>query len=347
MASITDSALLGAAGASSGGGGRPYTGDLAVSLGASPYLRVYEWSPSGFGSAYSDPTSTTNRSAARVDWSPDNTVIVSGGQAWAWSASGFGAKYTDNTITPTAGVQFNPSGTYLITCGDSINIALTAWSNSTGFGTRYTLPSAFGVNIGNGCFNSAGNVVGFVAYDGVGLQVYPWNSPGFGSRFTNPPSNTYLRAISFNPTDSVIFLGKNSSPFLTAYAWSNSTGFGSQYSNPSVLPTGYSRSGTLTVSPNGDAVCIGSNSSPYFAGYSWSDVTGFGVKYSDPSSISFPPNGAQFSPDGNFIAVVGAALNFLKVYPFDSTLGFGAPVSDPVSLPGTYCIDCTFRRPLP
>ena len=81
-------------------------------------------------------------------------------------------------------------------------------------------------------------------------------------------------------------VAQGTTPFVHAYAWSNSTGFGSKYANPATLPTGAGRGIAFT---NDDAViAIGHSTAPTLSVYPWS--AGFGTKYSDPGTLPTTPS---------------------------------------------------------
>ena len=50
------------------------------------------------------------------------------------------------------------------------------------------------------------------------------------------------------------------SPFITAYPWSSSTGFGAKFTNPATLPTGQGNGVAFT--PSGNAIAVAHQTSP-------------------------------------------------------------------------------------
>ena len=107
--------------------------------------------------------------------------------------------------------------------------------------------------------------------------------------------NTLARRRNASGTGNTIAIAHASSPFVSAYPWSSSTGFGTKYADPSTaIPnTGWA----VAFHPSGDAIAIAHDSSPFVSAYPWSNSTGFGTKYADPSTLpTGNGNGVAFSP---------------------------------------------------
>jgi len=274
---------------------------FAASSWVSPYIAVWAWSSSGFGTQYSSPSSPLNPSAGGIsgfNWTKSvdamlltNVSPTVAPQAWAWSG-GFGSKYSN---------------------GSSI-------STSSARGTAISSDSAY---FAAGLFGSPG------------IALYPWAS-GFGTRFANPSSlpagNVAPEgAISFNPTNNNLAVGTSSSPYIFVYPVTSS-GFGTKYSDPSTLPS--SSINGLRYSPDGKAIATVTSGSPYVSVWAWS--SGFGSKYSDPATL--PPVSTytvDFSNNSASI-ITGRKTSspFVTAYPWSSTSGFGTKYSDPASAPG-------------
>ena len=201
----------------------PSGADIAISHNGAPGISVYPWDPvTGFGTKYADPVPTTI--AFNVVWHPSgNAIAVShiGGisvdsefvQVWPWtSGTGFGTKYTaptgvpGNQHGPTGySVAWSPAGTEIVlgtggfSDGSTVpRIHAWAWTNATGFGTKYANPVT---PLGN--TNPGG--IHFTKGPGdptliIGLQnispwvaTYAWSSSGFGVKLADPatPLVTY------------------------------------------------------------------------------------------------------------------------------------------------------------
>ena len=81
----------------------------------------------------------------------------------------------------------------------------------------------------------------------------------------------------------VISLAHANSPFITSYQWDDTTGYGTKYTNPAVLPTGDGRG--VTYNPSGSVISVSHTNSPFITSYQWDDTTGYGTKYTDPAVL--------------------------------------------------------------
>lgn len=277
----------------------------------------------GFGTRYANPSTAHSLSSIfDVAWSPDGTVLaICGGSspyvaAYQWTEGvGFGTKYANPASTTTIsssqlnGVAFNPAGTVIAVAGHagSSQYVINAWpwSNSTGFGTRYTAPAAAlqGWGTGGVAWSPSGSAVaatGNFATTSSALQVYRWSdSSGFGTQYTNPasvPTAAYGRTVTWSASGAALFLGQDTSPYLYAWSWSDSTGFGTQYSLPATSPPG-STVKSIAVRPGNNAVATASGSNTPPRVWTWTDSAGFGTKYSDPATwAGTDPLGVDFCP---------------------------------------------------
>jgi hypothetical protein len=170
---------------------------------ASPWIIAYPWSSSGFGTKYANPSTPLTAQADGVDFSPSGAVIAIGADAFPWlsvyewnSSTGFGLKYANPATTPSTtclSPKFNPNGNVIAVGtgnpGPASNTPILiayAWSDATGFGTRYTgfLDSA-GRLATNVAWSTDGGYVG-VSSDTAApyFSVFPWTGSGFGSQIT-------------------------------------------------------------------------------------------------------------------------------------------------------------------
>lgn len=112
----------------------------------SPYIQVYNWTGTGFGTKVgSNPSTLPTSVGYGVTFSPDSKFIVLANsgtiplQAYAWSAAGFGTRYTPASGIAGSGidVKFNKAGT-LLAVGSSTSPyhQIYNWSSS-GFGTKF------------------------------------------------------------------------------------------------------------------------------------------------------------------------------------------------------------------
>jgi hypothetical protein len=130
------------------------------------------------------------------------------------------------------------------------------------------------------------------------------------------------------PVAQAVAIGTTKTPFISAFRWDNTAGFGNEIDTPASLPPGKVRG--VAFSPAGTEIIMVGEGSPYVTAYAWS-TAGFGAKFDNPSTL---PGGIQdtvtFSPDGNFVAMGGSNAisdsNGIMVYPWSSS-GFGSAVS--------------------
>jgi WD40 repeat protein len=316
---------------------------IAIAHSASPFVTVYPWSSSGFGTKFANPATLPAGNATGVDFHPDGTAIAVAHYnspfitVYKWSENGFGTKFTNPTVLPS------------------------------------------GLNVSNIVkFNPTGNAVAISQYNSPYLNVYRWTSAGFGTKFTNPAiiPPGYLNDLTFSPDNTAIAVTHNESPYVSAYAWSND-GFGNKFANPATLPAG----GALRVkfNPSSTAIVVTNNSGGtgiFMTGYPWSS-SGFGTRFANPTEdisvrnalcfnnrgnvvitgnnsgvigfTPFSPSGfgnlntqgslsfsqisdVETSPSGKNLAIVGGPSPYVRVYPFYETY-LDTPFTNPATLP--------------
>jgi hypothetical protein len=182
---------------------------IALAARDSPYVRVYAWSGSGFGTQFSNPATVPPNESYTVSWAPAGDAISVGGSpsggvaglfVYPWSGSGFGTKFTNpGTISTTEtynGTAFSPSGSALAVTSSPSAPGLTAyqWSGS-GFGTKFTDPSPALNGQTDVAFSPLGDSIAVTGGASPTMNAYPWSGSGFGTRFANPatmpPSQGY------------------------------------------------------------------------------------------------------------------------------------------------------------
>jgi P2-related tail formation protein len=133
-------------------------------------------------------------------------------------------------------------------------------------------------------------------------------------------------------TSTAVVAAHFNSPFISAYPWDDATGFGTKYSDPSILVASFSVEASFN--PTNKAIAVAHNNSPFISTYSWDDSTGFGAKYSNPSVLPGSTGRAvAFNPTNTTIGVGHDDSPFISAYPWDDTTGFGTKYSDPSTLP--------------
>jgi len=283
---------------------------LAATFGSSPYVAVFPFSyNNGFGTKYSNPSTlpagtrygscwTSSYSQKALALCGTGTPII---DAYRWTASGFGAKYSD----PGGGTVFGGgrdvrfignvgSPDYAIALvTDSPDIAVWAWNHSTGFGAKYSNPAS----------------------------GYP--PPSFGYSVIHHTDN-------FGGGSEYLIFGHAGSPYISAWDWSSSTGFGSKKSDPASALN--STTFGLTSTYNGQ-IFTANLASPYINAYNFSN--GFGSKWSDPGTL---PTGTGsgvsintgINPSTVFIAHTTSP--YITAYSFGFS-SFGSKWANPGTLP--------------
>lgn len=285
---------------------------LAVTVLASPFIRVWPVSTSGVGSQYSNPSTALPNSAQKLAWAPNGSAVVITttenfnaaptvhGYVWN-NSTGFGSKFSNPTSVFTNDsydCAFSPNGANVAAvCRITPFIRVWAWSAS-GFGALRSNPSTLPTNNlgdgGNGvAFSPDGSAIAVVHAGSPFVSVYPWTGTAFGAKFSDPSVLPHTKGgkVKFSQSGSAIALstlnGATYASFTTlmAYQWSSS-GFGAKYSNPSPRPTGMTDSGSrgeIAFNVNGNAIAIGHGDAPHISVYGW-DANGFGSRYSAPES---------------------------------------------------------------
>ena len=175
--------------------------------------------------------------------------------------------------------------------------ALAGLSSAT---VSFTAPTNVGGSAITG-YTGRSNPGGIAATGTTSPLTFSGLSSGTSYTFDVFALNSYGPSPSSGASSSVtpvagydIAVAHNATPFVTAYPWSSSTGFGTKYTNPATLPTNTSPG--VAFSPAGDAIAVAHYTSPYVSAYPWSS-SGFGTKYADPATL----------PTGNALAVAFAA----------------------------------------
>lgn len=255
--------------------------------------KVYTWTATGPGTAFSNPGDWTNSNyyGNSVSFSSNGDYILHAGWgnspgryfiiAYDWSTSGYGTKKSDPASMPT----YSPGGLVYANFSPNINAVaasiayeIHAWKWTSGnFGTKYSNPGTQLTNIGYQVelpfFNSNESILV------CGPNAYPWsNTTGFGTKLAVPnPARTAAGGTDLHPDENAIATG------TSAYQWSNTTGFGTKYSQPSSAPASVNG---VKFCEDKNAVFMALPSSPWIAAYAWSYSGGFGTKYSNPSSTA-------------------------------------------------------------
>lgn len=198
-----------------------------------------------------------------------------------------------------------------------------AWTDATGYGTKYSNPTAASGN-GRGITVKTDNSVVFMSSTTT-PYIHAWAytvGTGFGSKYSNPGTTggSNPEEVAWNNTTSSIISCDSASPYLNAWAWSS--GFGTKYSNPGTSVGGACDAVRFNFA--GDVVATGPSVSPYIVAYAWSS-SGFGTKFSNPATLPTQEIfGISFGLNDNFMAV---SSNTLRTYQWNNSTGFGSTIS--------------------
>ena len=141
----------------------------------------------------------------------------------------------------------------------------------------------------------------------------------------------YLYQTGIPASSSAIAVVHTTTPYITAYVWNSSTGFGPSYANPATLPA--NQGNGVAFSLAGDAIAVAHNTTPFITAYPWLG-SGFGTKYTNPATLpASTGQGVAFSPAGTSIAVAHTTTPYITAYPWNAGTGFGTKYTDPATLP--------------
>ena len=263
----------------------------------SPYFRTYTFNDStGFGTAYSNPTTPPTGSVNGIDLQVDDSLIFMAHDTTPYmsgypfsTTSGYGTKFADpaTTIGSTGkGIKYF-NETLFVNSNETPYLHAYQFSISPlSYGTKYAAPATLATYAGdsNPEIHPSGNAV---ATGGLsGSFIYAWSKiNGFGTKYAAPTGNPYAYATSFSSTGNTVALGGQNGSFIHAYPFTIAGGFGSKFSNPATLPTSPPYYNSVAFSYDAQALAILTTASPYVYAYSFSEVTGFGAKYNNPSTL--------------------------------------------------------------
>ena len=160
----------------------------------------------------------------------------------------------------------------------------------------------------------------------------------------NPASSGSVNIMDpvFGPAETdVVSVSSGNPSYLQAWAWSNSTQWGSKRSNSSDLNTALSANGGqgTRFSPFGNAVFSyvgGSNGTPWVFAHAYTEGTGFGTKFANISATSLTVmrqmNVAGSAATAQKVLCVGYG-NAPIIINFSSSTGFGTKVTSPSGMP--------------
>ena len=258
----------------------------------------YSWSQStGFGTRIADASGVYYEFLNAVTTKPSEfgsgyhyILFSAGGSIYRFHVASYADITQVNKKSTGSGytypqMKFNNAGTYVLAFAGALGVYpwTDGWPAST---VNLGTPIEFytGVFLGLGDWHPSDTVVvaGNLGTPGV-LRAYNFGG-GWGSLLSSATSPLdSMNSICFSPSGKTVFTVGDNSPYLKAYAFDQTTGFGSAFSNPATVPTGACY--TVVAAKTNDLVAVSSSASPYVFVYPWNDSTGFGTKYSDPSVL--------------------------------------------------------------
>jgi len=313
---------------------------IAVPSGNSPYVLAFPWtSGTGFGTKYSDPSTSVSGSPSNMDFSRTKSLLALSLSTspyinvYPWD-SGFGTKYT----SPLTAVPNSAKGVSVDIDGQVIAVGHTAspgvsvyqFSDYVGFGTKYSNPASLPTN---GIAVKINLNYLFVGDDTTPfIKAYPFDSVnGIGVKYADPATIPGYSNSSLDYSVSANAVTIGGIGYSSVYPWSVS-GFGTKYANAAEGPYGYG----LKFNLDGNTIAIGAHTSPYIFAYPWS-VSGFGTKYSNPATLPtaqapYNTNAVDINFDSTDIGIMTTASPYAFVYPFTVGTGFGTKYSNPGTL---------------
>lgn len=215
-------------------------------------------------------------------------------------------------------------------------------SADDGFISAYSAPGSNpGSPTGTCEFTVTGNAAVWAHQSSVGgetqVGAIAFSVSGWGSTYSLPSTKAQggvaRCAVSWN-NDYVAFTN-SSSPYITVYEWSDSTGYGSKISDPATLPL--ANSSYVAFTHADDAIGItqqGSFANP--VGDIWAFDNGFGSRFTRPATWDANPDrgaGIDFVL-GDYAFMIGFNDGGLSsqwnwAYNWDSSTGYGSAYSAP------------------
>jgi hypothetical protein len=248
-----------------------------------------------------------------------------------------GSAYTSAATTPTSSpvdTKFSPDGSAFFYVQLASTPIYSAYTFSSGFGTRYAAPASFLSSPNNGSWHPTGNALGFAnGSSSTGASAtYAWTyAGGWGSQYTAPASFTGITAprVSFSPLGNVVAYSSKAAPVVTVYPFTTASGFGTKYSAPAT--DGPINTQTIFWNPAGTVVAGIGSTSPYIWAYPFTYASGFGTKYTDPvTAWTIQSNSSPGSFDATGLLISGAgstAAGNWQVYDWTDSDGFGVKVA--------------------
>lgn len=186
-----------------------------------------------------------------------------------------------------------------------------------------------------------------VGYDSVKARAWRWLGSFIGAKYTDPFTTLLKdsRFVTTTSTNDAVIIGMQSSPYLIAFPFDMSTGWGPIY--PITSPSVPSQVIDISLTSNDSDVAVAALGQ-FPLVWTWISGSGFGTKYSDPASIGLVSTtyGVSFSPANDVIIGVGdgsAPNDYLSAWEWSGS-GFGVLKSGPSSPPSARAYSIAFAN---
>lgn len=218
------------------------------------------------------------------------------------------------------------------------------WTNTGGFGTKYSNPASLPTGSGRGvAFSPSGNDLAVAHDTSPYISVYPWSSSGFGTKYSNPSSLPAGNGndVAWHPSGNDIAVAHTTSPYLFIAPFTSGVGFGTPYST---AISGYGNQITLAFNPNGDKLVVAGGGAPYWLRcYNYTEGSGRGGNLTDVNTTEGNFNDVAFSHDGTHFVGCHYSTPFVTAYAFNAPSSpWYTRVSNPASLPPNHGWGATF-----
>jgi hypothetical protein len=234
---------------------------------------------------------------------------------------GFGTKYANPASLPVAvnAILFNSDATVAFLANNgSPFVTAYAWNSVTGWGAKFANPAS----LPNGaCLCIDVHRTPALAHDhvaagdsnggtGIFLQAYKFSKSGagWGTRYALPGAGNrppaQVNGIAFSNNGAQIVTAHNTTPFTTAYPFTDASGFGTKFAAPSTL---LGNSGdTPQFSKVGGAVIIahGTSGGNLVGAYAFS-AAGYGTKY---ANATYPGGWGTDAGQGLSVSALSAVV---------------------------------------
>lgn len=229
-----------------------------------------------------------------------------------------------------------------VICGNASVPYIAAYAfSASGWGAKYATPA---VPPGSSAISVDTSPDNATVYSSLGNSAWAWTvASGFGTKYTSASGSLgFARGV--KRIASNVFFSGDGTPFIRAHPWSNSTGFGTAYSNPVTLPPNAASSPYNNLGGTSTAVAVTSGQSPFVNVYAWS-ASGFGTRYASFSGISGTGTRAVHLND-QYMSIAHGSSPFTHVYQWSDSTGVGTKYANPGVLMngGSYSVEMAISK---